>query len=123
MILFGSYGTEDYIPGRSDIDVAILSYSKDPKKNHELLSSIIGLVPSTYDIKIFESLPLYIQISIINQYEVIFGDPLDISEYFYEYRKEFRDMEDRIKENQFESIDEQLEGIERRKRLLNKPKF
>jgi predicted nucleotidyltransferase len=116
VVVFGSFGSDDFIPNRSDIDIAILSHSEDKLKNSELWYSLLGVAPPVYDIKIFETLPLYIQISIIRNYKVLFGDPLEISEYFYEFRKEYSYMEHRIKENQFKNLAEKQEGIERRKK-------
>ncbi|MDK2988166.1 MAG: uncharacterized protein PWQ47_1304, partial [Methanothermococcus sp.] len=63
-----------------------------------------------YDLKIFEELPLYIQINIIKNFKgnVIYGDELELSEYFYKFRKLWRDMEHRIKENTFSSVREKI---------------
>jgi hypothetical protein len=50
----------------------------------------------------------------MSKYTVVFGDPLEISEYFYYYRKLWKDVEKRYLENQFTSYKEILQGIERR---------
>ncbi|MGQ9723169.1 MAG: hypothetical protein ACUVXA_17840, partial [Candidatus Jordarchaeum sp.] len=47
-------------------------------------------------------------------------NPLEISEYFYYYRRLWKDVEHRYRENQFTSYKEVLQGIERRKRLKAK---
>jgi len=54
-------------------------------------------------VKVFEELPLYVQIEAIRNHVVIYGDELDLSEYFYQFRKLWKDMEHRIRENRFES--------------------
>ncbi|HDH44732.1 MAG TPA: nucleotidyltransferase domain-containing protein, partial [Thermococcus sp.] len=51
---------------------------------------------------------LYIKIEIIRDYKVICGDELEISEYFYHFRKLWKDMEKRIKENQFSGVKEKV---------------
>ncbi|MEM2985143.1 MAG: hypothetical protein QXL24_07970, partial [Candidatus Jordarchaeaceae archaeon] len=53
-------------------------------------------------------------------YVVVFGDPLEISEYFYYYRRLWKDVEQRYKDNQFTSYKEVLQGIKRRKMLQEK---
>jgi len=54
-------------------------------------------------VKVFEELPLYVQIEVIGNHVAIYGDELDLSEYFYQFRKLWKDMEHRIRENRFES--------------------
>ena len=53
-----------------------------------------------------KSIPQPVKIEIINNYKVIFGNQLEISEYFYHFRKLWKDMEKRYRENQFASIKE-----------------
>jgi len=83
IVVYGSFLTDYYIPYRSDIDIAIITFKLDKEKNINLWSSVIGKAPSCYDIRIFELLPLYIKIEIINNHYVLFGNELEISEYFY----------------------------------------
>ncbi len=116
-ILFGSALSQDFIPERSDIDIAIITQKKDKNANIAIWESILGFIPPNYDIKIFELLPLYIQIDIIKNYLVLFGDSLEISEYFYYYRKIWKDMAIRIDNNQFNSIQEKLERISIQKKI------
>lgn len=113
-VIFGSFLTKYFIPHRSDIDIAIITLNFEKEKNISLLKELAGEFSEKYDIKIFELLPLYLKIEIINNYRVLFGDPLDISEYFYHFRTLWRDMARRIKENQFKNITEKLESLERR---------
>ena len=113
-VIYGSFLTKYFIPHRSDIDVAIITLDSEKEKNILLLKELAGEFSEKYDIKIFELLPLYLKIEIINNYQVLFGDSLDISEYFYHFRTLWRDMARRVKENQFKNINEKLELLERR---------
>ncbi|TKJ19214.1 MAG: DNA polymerase subunit beta [Promethearchaeota archaeon Loki_b32] len=110
-ILYGSY-VEGAVRPNSDIDIAIISREKDLKENLKLQKEVLGKVSLKFDIRVFELLPIYIQISIINNYQVIFGNPLEISEYFYFYRKKWDDCKNRILSNQFSSYRERLSLIE-----------
>lgn len=118
-VLFGSYVSNDWIPGRSDIDVAIITRTKDRQKNLEIWSSMLEKQHHhDYDLRIFELMPLYLQIEIIKNYKVLFGDPLEISEYFYHYRKLWKDMEYHYESNQFKSLEEKLKLMENRKNFI-----
>ena len=115
VVTYGSYLSEYYIPGRSDIDIAIITLQKSKESNYDIWKKTMGKFKEKYDIKIFELLPLFIQIEVIEQYKVLFGDELNISEYFYHYRKVWNDMKYRIESNQFKSINEKIVLIEQRK--------
>jgi predicted nucleotidyltransferase len=65
--------------------------------------------------KIFELLPLYIQIEIISNSIVVSGDELELSEYFYKFRKKWKDMKFRYESNQFQSIEEKMQSLNQRK--------
>jgi predicted nucleotidyltransferase len=101
ILLYGSYAKDEYTK-RSDIDICLVGVDKDT------YMEILGKLGNKYDIKIFEELPLYIKIDIIKNHKVIFGDELELSEYFYKFRKIWRDMEKRIRENQFKSVREKV---------------
>ncbi len=107
VVLFGSH-MEGGIRPNSDIDLAIISREKNIRKNLKLQEKVLGKVPMKFDVRVFELLPIYIQSSIINNYQVIFGEPLEISEYFYFYRKKWDDCKHRILSNQFSSYRERL---------------
>ena len=113
-VIYGSILSEYYIPQKSDIDIAIITQNRDNKKNIFTLRNLAGEVSNKYDIKIFELLPLYLKIEIIDNYQVLFGNPLDISEYFYQYRSIWKDMTHRVEANRFKNISEKLELLERR---------
>ena len=106
-VIYGSY-VEGGVRPNSDIDVAVLSYKTEKDENIKLHKELLGKFPLKYDIRIFELLPIYIQISIIKNYIVIFGDLLEISEYFYFFRKKWDDCKHRILSNQFSSYQERL---------------
>ena len=110
VIIYGSYVEGGTRPS-SDIDVAVLSYETNKEKNIKLQKELLGKFPLKYDIRIFELLPIYIQISIVQNYRVIFGVPLEISEYFYYFRKKWDDCKHRILSNQFSSYHERLSLI------------
>jgi len=116
VVLYGSCVKGTNTP-RSDIDVAIITRIRDREKNIEIYRELIGKVKSIYDLRVFELLPLDLKIDIIRNYIVVYGDPLEISEYFYRFRKMWKDVEKRYLENQFKSYKEKLEAIKRRKKL------
>lgn len=109
-VVYGSYVEGGTRPD-SDIDIAVLSYKTNKEKNIKLLKELLGKFPLKYEIRIFELLPIYIQISIVKNYKIIFGDPLEISEYFYYFRKKWDDCKHRILSNQFSSYQERLSLI------------
>ena len=116
-VIYGSYVRKQCTP-RSDIDIAVITRIKDPAENIKIFWSLLPKIKPGYDLRIFELLPLNIKASIIRNYIVVFGDPLDISEYFYFYRKIWKDVEPRYLANQFNSYKEIIIGIRRRQRLL-----
>jgi len=107
VVLFGSQVSGGARPN-SDYDVAVISRLKDVKANIFLQKELIGKFSLNYDIRVFELYPINIQISIIHNYKVIFGDILEISEYFYSYRKLWNDCKHRILDNQYASYKERL---------------
>ncbi len=116
VVLFGSYASGK-VDIRSDIDIAIITREKDRKKAVKLWKKLLGKAPNNYDIKIFELLPLQIKASLIQNYKVVFGNRLDISEYFYDFRKRWNEVKYRFKENQFKSAKEKIMVLERYRRL------
>ncbi len=85
----------------------------------EVWKGLLERAPPVYDIRIFELLPLQIKISVIENYEVLFGNRLDLSEYFYIFRKMWRDTKHRIEDNRFGSAKEQIEAIDRYRRFIS----
>ncbi len=107
VVLYGSVAEGNTRPN-SDIDISVLTHLTDKEKNKKIQYEFFGIAPLKYDIRIFELFPIYVQMSVIKNYKVIFGDPLDISEYFYNFRKKWDDCRIRILSNQFKSVHEQL---------------
>ncbi|RLJ01643.1 MAG: hypothetical protein DRP10_03630 [Candidatus Aenigmatarchaeota archaeon] len=54
---------------------------------------------------------------IIENHLVLFGDEKKISEYFYFYRKIWKDMKSKVESNRFKSIEEIRRGINNLKKL------
>ena len=117
-IVYGSYITEKFIPNRSDIDIAVITRQKEELTNKKIWIKLLKHTKIEYDLKIFELLPLYIKMNIINDYTVLFGDPLEISEYFYFFRKIWKDIEPRIQANQFKNVKEKINSLKNKQKLF-----
>jgi len=115
VLLFGSAAKGEQSK-RSDIDIALVR-----PKNKRVLLRVFERVGEKYDVKIFEDLPLYIKMDIIKNHQIIFGDEVELSYYFYRFREEWKDMEYRIKSNQFRSAVEMIN--QRRAWLRNERKI
>lgn len=116
VVIYGSFLSDYYIPYKSDIDIAIITQKREKESNISIWKNFWGEFSEAYDIKIFELLPLSIKIEVIGNYQVVFGNPLEISEYFYHYRSIWKDMVHRIESNRFKSIQEKIELLEQRKK-------
>ncbi len=114
VVLFGSYVTGGFRES-SDIDVAVITRLKDVEENVRIQKSLFGKVKSIYDVRVFELLSLKVKALVIDNYMVVFGDELDISEYFYRRRKMWEDFKHRI--SYHKSYKEKIEAIERGKKL------
>ena len=114
VVIYGSFVSKYHIPHRSDIDIAIITHHQNKNKNIAIWKNTFGEFREKYDIKIFELLPLYLKMEIIQNYQVLFGDALEISEYFYHYRSIWKDMSARIEANRFKTITEKMKLIEKR---------
>lgn len=110
IVLYGSQVEGGSRPD-SDIDVAVISRENKIETNIKIQEELLGLFPSNFDVRVFELLPIYIQISIIENFIVLFGDILEISEYFYSFRKKWDDCKYRMLLNQFSSHQERLNLI------------
>ncbi|MBN2228197.1 MAG: nucleotidyltransferase domain-containing protein [Candidatus Thorarchaeota archaeon] len=103
VVLFGSQvsGTFD---SRSDVDIAIITRSQDKDEMMHIRLDALGKAPDGYDIQIFEELPLVIKGAIIEEFEVLFGDSLEIGMYFFYIRKFWEDYNHRIEVPTIEEI-------------------
>ena len=68
-------------------------------------------IPSIYHLNIFELLHLNVKADIMDNHIVIFGDRLEISEYFYHFRKLWNDQKHRYYDNQFSSFKEKMKAL------------
>jgi len=95
ILLYGSY-LMDKETNRSDIDICIVAPNEDI---HQLISFILQNVNVTskkYDVRVFQELPLYIKINVIENGELLYSaNELDLYEYFYLYRKLWNDQKHR----------------------------
>ena len=116
VVIYGSVLSNYYIPHKSDIDIAIITQKREKTSNILIWEHTWGAFSESLDIKIFELLPLSFKIEVIENYQVIFGNPLEISEYFYHYRAIWKDMVHRIKSNRFKNIEEKITLLEQREK-------
>ncbi len=95
ILLFGSY-SKSKNTNRSDIDICIVAPKEDL---HKLLSFVlqnINVEANKYDIRIFNELPLYIKIHIIEDGLLIYSsNKLELYEFFFIYRKLWDDQKHR----------------------------
>ncbi len=112
VVLFGSWCGGVFTP-RSDIDVAVLSRKRDREENKQFWLSLLGKVPDRYDVRVFELMPLKIQADIVHNHVVVFGDPVEISAYFYPVRRRWNDVAPRFRENQPLPVRERVRRLRR----------
>lgn len=88
VLAYGSILTQWFIPGRSDIDVAIVTMERDEGRNIRILLEALGKVsPNKYDVRVFELLPLHVKSEVIKNHRVIHGDQAQLGEYLHLWRK------------------------------------
>jgi len=122
LILFGSHADFTTNP-KSDIDIAVITRNKNQEENKTLYMNLLKKNSSQFDINVFELLPLHVQASVIDNYQVIYGDSGDISEYFYSFRKKWDDCKGRFFANQFYHYREKEACMKRGNRILKKIGF
>ncbi len=103
ILLFGSSVKKERTQ-RSDIDICLVK-----PKSDDILLKVFEKVGGKYDVKIFEKLSLTLQIDIIKNHRVLFGDEVELSYYFYRYRKLWKDNKPRIEKYSFEDVEEMIE--------------
>lgn len=103
VVLFGSV-VAGASTSRSDVDVAIISRLRNRTEMMDLRIKAAGQAPEGYDIQVFESLPLIVRGSILEMFEVLFGDPLEIGMYLYYERKLWDDFRHRLEIPTIEEI-------------------
>ncbi len=96
VLLYGSVVKGEETP-RSDIDICLVAPACKDKAG--LLREVhrnLDVFSKKYDVRIFEELPLYIQIQIIENHEIIYTkDVYEMFEYFYYFRKLWEDQASR----------------------------
>ncbi len=107
IILFGSY-VQNCMRPNSDIDIGVITRSQSEDQNIKVQKELFIYSQPPFDVRVFELFSIQIQASIVDNYCVLYGDPLEISEYFYEVRKKWDDCKHRILSNQFSSYKEYL---------------
>lgn len=107
-VIFGSYAS-NYFNGRSDI--AIVTRKTDPKQNKEIWKNALKKSRQNYHLNVFELLPLNVKAEIMDNFIALFGDRIEISEYFYHFRKLWKDAKHRHFENQFSNFKEKISKI------------
>jgi hypothetical protein len=75
---------------------------------------VVGQAPDRYDIRVFELLPLPIQIDIADRHEVVFGDLANVSYYFYGFRRRWKDQAHRYHQNRFKGYRDKRDALRRR---------
>jgi len=94
IMLFGSWARGE-AHERSDIDLCLVAPEVEDKARlwREAISEPRD---SRYDVRIFELLPLYMKMAVIDEGLVIYArDVLDLYEYFYPFRREWEDQKHR----------------------------
>jgi len=85
IILFGSY-TDDSYTIRSDIDICLVAGGRNVKEIFNMF--LAEDVTEKYDIKIFETLPLYMKAEVLENAVVVWADDEpELSYYFYGWRR------------------------------------
>jgi len=110
VVIFGSYCTS-YFNSRSDIDIAIITREQDPTKSRKILFDLFAFQKSPYEFHLFELLPLNVKMEIIDKHQIVWGDVQNIEEYFYHFRKLWKDQETRYRENLSYSISQKISVV------------
>lgn len=100
ILLFGSRVQEKETP-RSDTDICLVLGTRDPSVMRNIYASVwrnVNVSSLNLDVKIFEELPLHIQMDIIQHHGILLTKhKADLYEYFYMYRKRWNDQKHRQK--------------------------
>lgn len=94
VLLYGSYASNEQT-ARSDIDICIVAPKlKTPRQQASLLRLIWRHINvNKYDTRVFESFPLYMKMSVIDNNKIIFSRNIpELSYYFYFFRKLWSDQ-------------------------------
>src|SRR5574340_343915 len=100
ILLYGSHA-KGVADKRSDLDICIIK-----PRGRDVLIRIFAKVDGRYDLKIFDDMPLYVKMGVMEGYKVIYGSEPEISYYLYGIRKKWEDMRHRIISNRFSTVSE-----------------
>lgn len=88
VLIFGSY---IHNKNPRDVDICLVALGKNI--DLETYGEVTMRAPKCYDITVFEEMPLYIKINVIENNIILFSrDEHELYEYFYRYRKIWRDQ-------------------------------
>lgn len=94
VLLYGSWATGEGHE-KSDIDICIVAPAVEDK-TALLMSAIAEIRDDRYDIRIFELLPIYLKMAVIEEGVPLFArDVGDLYEYFYPFRRIWEDQKHR----------------------------
>jgi len=98
ILVYGSIA-KDEENERSDIDICIVAPNKDSSKIFK------ETLPLNYDIKIFELMPLYLKMEVIENHKILYAEDIhELYEYFYFFRKLWNDQKHRQKITKEEAL-------------------
>jgi len=96
LLIFGSFARGE-ATARSDIDICVVAPRQKPVEVLKTIWRKVDVYGKKYDVWVFEELPLYLKIEIIENHEIVFGDASELGEYFYFWRKLWEDQKHRQK--------------------------
>ncbi len=96
ILIFGS-ASKGIVGEKSDIDICIVAPNKNPKELLKEIFQRVDVSGKKYDVYVFEELPLYLKMEVIKTHTIVFGDPRELGEYFYLFRKLWEDQKHRQK--------------------------
>ncbi len=80
---------------KSDIDICIVAPYTDTGR---LYTKLLPLMKENYDIKIFEDMPLFLKMEVIKNHKIVYTKNVyQLYEYFYRFRKIWKDQGHRQK--------------------------
>lgn len=94
ILIYGSYVTGE-AHSRSDIDICFILKTGNKEIVNKIFKKILEISAKNekYDIRIFEQMPLFMKIEVIENGEVIYAEDLsELNEYFYFFRKLWQDQ-------------------------------
>ncbi len=87
ILIYGSYAVKKFT-SRSDLDICVVVGNRIKAKQMYKETLAIQAKKQKYDVHIFELMPLYLKMSVIDEGKVIFAKNLsELYYYFYFYRK------------------------------------